>query len=71
MTDWRCTGTSARLWYLAYSVKSVVMGEFGQTGVIPVIQGGEAGVLAVRVGLPGAVRCNDVGNGGHPRGVSK
>ena len=47
------------------------MGGGGHTGVIPVLKGGDAGGIAVRVRVLGYFSLYDTGNGGHPRGVSK
>ena len=51
--------------------KDIVMGGGGHTGVIPVLKGGDAGGIAVRVRVLGYFSLYDTGNGGHPRGVSK
>ena len=53
---------------MAEAGKAVTTGGGRQSGVIPVLQGGDTGGTDVWVGVLDFFRRNDVGGGGHPHG---
>ena len=71
MNGRQCTRTLERGRRVDKGYKPVVAGGDGQTGISPVLQGGDTGGPDVQVRVLGYVKRDDEVSGRHPCGVSK
>ena len=71
MTGWWCIGTLGRHGRFCGRWEIYCDGRLGQSGVIPVLQGGDTGSSSVWFGVLGTVRRDNVVDVGHPRGNFK